>query len=94
MAEIGVLVDVRLIEVDQPMSVLLGIGQQILHPRDKGLPALRVRAAEQLAGLLPREFQAMQGTTDRLAAAEPTEPLLHPADQASQGPARRRISAG
>ncbi len=37
-AEIGLLMDVRLIEVDQPMSILLGTGQQILHLREERLP--------------------------------------------------------
>lgn len=36
----------------------------------------------------------MQGGADRLAAAAATERLAHPADQASQGPARRRIGPG
>ncbi len=86
--------DVRLIELDQPMSILLGTGQQILHLREERLPPLRVGPTEQLLGLLPRQLQAMQGGADRLAAAGPTEGLAHPADQASQGPARRRIGSG
>ena len=86
--------DVRLIEVDQPMSVLLGTGQQILRPRDERFPPLRVSPAEQLAGLLPRQLQPVQGAADRLAAAGPVERLLHPADQAPQGPARRRVGPG
>ena len=86
--------DVRPIEVDQPMSILLGTGQQILHLREERLPPLRVGPAEQLAGLFPRQLQAMQGTADRLAAAETTKRLRHPANQAPQGPAWRRVSAG
>src|SRR3954470_1530362 len=86
-AEIGILMDVGLIEVDQPMVVLLGTGQQASDLLDKGLSALRVGLAEQFAGLLPRQLQAMQGAADRLAAAGATKRLLHPADQAPQGPA-------
>ena len=76
------------------MPVLLGTGQQILHLLDKGLSALRVGPAEQLAGLLPRQLQAVQGAADRLAAAAATKPLLPPADQTPQGPAWGRVSPG
>ena len=54
------------------MPVALGPRQQILDLLDKRLPALRVGPAEQLAGILPRQFQAMQGGADRLAAADST----------------------
>ena len=86
--------DVGFVQVDQPMAVMLGTGQQILDLLDKGLPALRIGPAEQLFGLLPRQSQAMQGSADRLAAAGSAEPLAHPADQTPQGPARRWIGAG
>ncbi len=86
--------DVGLVQVDQPMAVVLGTGQEILDLLDKGLPALRVGPAGQLPGLLPRYSQAMQGGADRLAAAGPAEPLAHPADQTAQGRARRWISSG
>jgi hypothetical protein len=36
----------------------------------------------------------VQGAADRLAAAGPAERLRHPADQAPQGPAGRRVSPG
>jgi hypothetical protein len=85
-------VDVRFVQVDQPMAVALGTGEEILDLFDKGLPALRVGAAEQL--LLPRQSQAMQSGADRLAAAGPAKPLAHPADQTPQGPARRWIGSG
>ena len=88
------MVDVRLIKVDQPMPVVLGTSQQILQLREERLPPLRISAAEQLAGFLPRQLQAVQGTADRLAAAATTKPLLYPADQAPQGPAWRRVSPG
>src|SRR6187551_275544 len=93
-AEIGILVDVRFVQVDQPMAVALGTGEEILDLLDKGLPAPRISLAEQLLGLLPGHPQAMQGGADRLAAAGPAEPLAHPADQTPQGPARWRIGAG
>jgi hypothetical protein len=76
------------------MSVVLGTGQQVLHLREECFPPRRVGPAEQLAGLLPRQLQAVQGAADRLAAAAATKRLLHPADQAPQGPAWRRVSPG
>ena len=86
--------DVRFVQVDQQMAVVLGTGEETLDLLDKGLPALRVGPAEQLFGLLPRQPQAMQGGADRLAAAGSAEPLAHPADQTAQGPARRWIGSG
>jgi hypothetical protein len=86
--------DVRLIEVDQPMSVVLGVLEQRLELLEKGCPPLRIGSAEQLAGLLPRQLEAVQGTADRLAAAAATKPPPYPADQAPQSPARRRVSPG
>jgi len=81
-AEIGILVDVGFVQVDQEMVVVLGTGQHLLDLLDKGLPALRIGPAEQL--LLPGQLQAMQGGADRLPAAGPAEPLAHPADQTAQ----------
>ena len=93
-AKIGILMDVRFIEVDQPMSVVLGVLEQRPQPLEKGRPPLRVGPSEQLAGLLPRQLQAMQGAADRLAAAAAAKRRLHPADQTPQGPAWRRVSPG
>ena len=93
-AKIGILMAVRLIEVDQQMPVVLGIGQQILHLREERLPPLRIGSAEQLAGFLPRQLQPVQGAADRLAAAATAKRRLHPADQTPQGPAWRRVSPG
>ena len=93
-AEIGILVDVRFVQVDQQMAVMLGSCQEILDPLDKGLPALRIGPAEQLFGFLPGQLQAMQGGADRLAAAGPAELLTHPANQTAQRPARRWIGSG
>jgi len=92
--KIGILMDVGLVEVDQSVAVVLGTSQQILHLRDEGLSPLRVGPAEQLAGLLPRQLQPVQGAADRLAAAAAAKRRLHPADQAPQGPAWRRVSPG
>src|SRR3954469_11132677 len=83
-AEVGILVDVRFVQVDQEMAVALGTGEEILDLLDKGLPALRIGSAEQLFGLLPRQSQTMKGGADGLAAAGLAEPLAHPADQTAQ----------
>ena len=93
-AEIGILVDVRFVQVDQEMAVALGTGEEILDLLDKGLPALRIGPAEQLLGFLPGQLQAMQGGADRLAAAGPAELLTDPANQTAQRPARRWIGSG
>ena len=47
-AEIGILVDVGFVQVDQQMAVVPGTGQEIQDLLDKGLPALRIGPAEQL----------------------------------------------
>src|SRR3954466_2594163 len=67
-AEVRVLVDVRLVHVDQEVLVALGAGQQALELLNKGLPPLRVGSAEKLLGFLPRQLEAVQGRADRLAA--------------------------
>ena len=87
-AEIRVLVDVRLVDVDQQMPIVLGAGQQALERLDKGLPLLRIGPSQQLLGFLPGQLAAMESRADRLAAAQKPEPLAHPADQAAQRPAR------
>src|SRR3954447_8562073 len=91
-AEIAILMDVRLIEKDQQMLVALGAVQHALELLDKRLSPLRIGPAEQLLGLLPRQLAAVQGRADRLAAAPQAEALADPADQTAQGPAWRWIS--
>ena len=93
-AEVGVLVDVRLVQVDQEVPVVPGVGQHVPELLNDRLPPRRVGAAEQLLGLLPAQARAAQGGTDRLAAAGPAEPLAHPGDQPLEGPAWRRPGTG
>src|SRR4051812_21247388 len=93
-AEIRVLVDVCLIQIDQQMSVALGAIQHALELLDERLSPLRVSPAEQLLGFLPRQRAAVQGRPDRLATAPQPEPLADPADQAAQRPARRGWGPG
>src|ERR687886_2786690 len=91
-AEVGIWLDVRLVEVDQPVPVALGTLQQALKLRHKGLSPLRIGPPEQLRGFLPRQLEAVQGRADRRAAAQAPEALPHVGDQAPEGPARGRVS--
>src|SRR4051794_37847673 len=93
-AEIAILMDVRLVAKDHQMLVALSAGQHIPEPLDKGLPPLRVGPAQQLLGFLPRQLEAVQGRSDRLATAPQPKALAHPRDEAAQGPAWRWISPG
>ena len=93
-AEIGVLMNVRLVKIDQHMPVALSAGQQTRKLFDKGLPPLRIGPAEQLLGFLPGELEPVQGRADRFAAAQPPEALPHMGDQTPEGPAWRRVSPG
>src|SRR3954454_15387923 len=76
------------------MPIALGALQHALELLDKGLPPLRVGPAQQLLGFLPRQLAAVQDHADRLATAQQAEALAHPADQAAQRPAWRRIRPG
>jgi hypothetical protein len=85
--------DVRLVKIDQEMPVMLSARQQSLNPFNEGLPPRRIGSAEQFLRLLPREVQALQSGADCLATTGDAKPLMHPADQTPQRPARRRIGA-
>jgi hypothetical protein len=85
------LVDMRFVHVDQQMLVALSAVPQALELLDEGLSLLRIGPAQQLLGFLPRQREAMQDRTDRLATAHQPEALAHPADQAAQGPTWRWI---
>src|SRR4051794_28930341 len=102
-AEIAILMDVRLIQIDQQMLVALGAVQHALELLDKRLSPLRIGPAEQLLGLLPRQLAAVQGPPGRLAAApqgapppgptaptapRPTWPRSRPLARAGGWPAR------
>ena len=94
MAEVDILVDVRLIEVDQMVAVTLGAVQQGAQLLDEGCPPFGVGAAKQLPGLLPRQAQPVQGHADGFTAAQAAKPRLHEADQPLQRPAGFRVGAG
>ena len=92
--KIGFLMDVRLVPVDQQVTVALSAGQQVLHLSDEGLPLCRIGPTEQLLGPLPGQIQTMQGRPDRLSTIKNAKALAHPADQAPQRPPRRGIGTG
>ena len=85
--------DMRLVEIDQPVLIALGAVQQAAHLLDEAFPPFGIGTAEQLLGLLARQVQPVQGSADGLARAETGEPRPHEADQALKRPARLRISS-
>jgi hypothetical protein len=64
------------------MPIALGARQHALELLDKGLPPLRIGPSQQLLGLLPRQFEAVQGSADRLATAPQPEALAPPTNEA------------
>lgn len=82
----------RLVEIDQVMTIPLCLSQQRTELRDKGLPPLGIGTAQQLPGLLPRQLKAMRGGADGLTAVEAGKALLHQSDQAAKRPAWLRIN--
>src|SRR5215213_1204521 len=76
------------------MLVALGALQHALELLEERLSPLWVGPAQQLLGFLPRQLEAVQGRSDRLATAPQPKALAHPRDKAAQGPARRWISPG
>src|SRR4051794_36131162 len=66
-AGIRVLMDMRLIQIDQEMLIALGSRDQVPHALNERLPPLRAGPSQKLLGLLPRPLEAVQGRADRLA---------------------------
>ena len=86
--------DVRLIKIDQVVTLIACVVQQRADLGDKRLPFLRVGAAGQLVGLLPRQFEPVQRAANGLAAAAAAKLCLHEASQTSQCPAWLYIGSG
>src|SRR3954471_25080042 len=63
-AEIRVLVDVRLVHVDQQMPIALGTVQHALELLNERVSPLRVGPTQKRLGLLPRQLEAMESRTD------------------------------
>src|SRR4051812_15992155 len=90
-AEIRVLVDVGLVDVDQQMPIALSAGQNILELLDERLSLLRIGPSQQLLGFLPRQLEAVQGRAECLAAAEAAKALTHIQHQPLEGPPWCRV---
>src|SRR5690348_14022513 len=86
--------DMRLIEVNHVMALIARTIQQRADLGDESLPFLRLGAAEQLVGLLPRQLEPVQRAADGLAAKAAAELLSHEANQTPQRPARLYIGTG
>src|SRR3954470_3402181 len=93
-AEIDILMDVRLIEIDQRMLLIPGAIQQRANLPNESLPPLGIGTPEQLPGFLPRQIQPPQRRADGFATAPATEPLSHKCHQALERQTRRRIGPG
>jgi hypothetical protein len=93
MAEVDILMDMRLIKVNQVMTVPLRAIQQRGQVFDESGSSVRTGPAKQFLGFLPRQFQPMQNGPDCLAAAATGKSCLHQPNQAAQRPAWLRISA-
>ena len=93
-AEVNILMDMRLIEVDQVMALIARAVQQGTDPGDESLPLLRLGATEQLVGLLPRQLELVQRAADGLAAEAAAELRLHEANQTPQRPAWLYLGSG
>ena len=86
--------DMRLIEIDHLMALIARTIQQRADLSDEGLPLLRLGTTEQLVGLLPRQLEPGQRSTDGLAAEAAAKLRLHKANQTPQRPARLYIRSG
>src|SRR3954454_14198496 len=67
-AEVDILVDMGLIEIDQVMALIARPIQQRADLGNKSLPLVGIGASEQLASFLPGQVQPVQGAADGLAA--------------------------
>src|SRR4051794_41930113 len=83
--EVNILMDMRLIEIDQVMVLIACAIQQRADAGDKGLALLRLGATEQLAGLLPGQFEAVQCPADGLATAAPGKLRPHRSEERRGG---------
>src|SRR3954453_1826647 len=67
-AEVDILMDMGLIEIDQVMALIARAIQQRADLGNKSLPLVGIGASEQLASFLPGQVQPVQGAADGLAA--------------------------
>src|SRR5205085_9834658 len=93
-AEVNILVDMRLIEIDQVMALIARTIQQRANLGNESLALLRIGTTEQRVGLFPRQLEPVQRAADGLAAAAAAKLCLHEASQTPQRPTRLYIGSG
>ena len=91
-AEVDILMDMGLIEIDQLMAIALRAAPQRPEVLDKSHPPHGIGTPQQLAGLLPGEPEPVQGRADALAAQQAIKAVLDERPQALERPAGRWIS--
>src|SRR5689334_20386605 len=92
-AEVDILMDMGLIDIDQVMAITLRAAPQRMEVLDELPPPHGIGTPQQLADLLPREPEPVQGSADALAAQPAIKAVLHKRPQALERPAWRRIRA-
>jgi hypothetical protein len=90
---IDILVDMGLIDIDQVMAIALRAVPQRAEVLNELPPPRGIGTPQQLAGLLPREAEPVQGSADALAAQQAIEAVLHKRHQTLERPAWRWIRA-
>ena len=92
-AGLDILMDMGLVEIDQLMAIPLRAVPQHAEVLDEPPAPHRIGTPQQLAGLLPGQFEPVQGTADALAAQQAVEAVLHKRRETLERPAWRGISA-
>src|SRR4051794_41812553 len=87
-AEVDILMDMGLIEIDQVMALIARAIQQRADLGNKSLPLVGIGASEQLASFLPGQVQPVQGAADGLAAEAAGGLRLHKTKQTPPRPPR------
>src|SRR4051812_12726974 len=85
--------DMSLIEIDQLMGIPLRAVPQHAEVLDEPHPPRGIGTPQQLAGLLPGQFEPVQGRADALAAQQAIEAVLHERHETLERPAWWWISA-
>ncbi len=81
MAEVGVLVDVSLVEADQAALIPLGCGQQEQHSFNERFAPFAIGAAKQLAGIIKLAALPSHGSLSVMAhASNPYRGFPYPAE--------------
>ena len=93
-AEVDVLMDMRLIKIDQVMTLIACAVQQRADLADENLPLLRVGEAQQFVRLLPRQLEPVQRATDGFAAAAAAKLRLYEVNQTPQRPTWLYLGSG